>query len=764
MQEQLVSADFIRIFSRHRQPHFAVDTNDGRFLMINEACAAMLELDAHTGLPDNISKLSHRGFPGLKLLTGPAASLEIMHQFVYTGSRKAREIRLTGSAQDCADASLFIARLEDISSRLAFNTYLIEQGQKNRDLTVEAPQLIAFTLELLSGMVPVKQAAAFFPGYASEYLYRPEEVDEPIAAQLKQVIDTTGDRTGENSGEINVVDLPGDLGAVLCISVTEEGEHLGVIALALPDRSALRPFALPPIQYLGQLLGEQLVRNRAKARIMLRLHNFSRYRDGTQLGVAVLDSQRRIAQCTAVFCDFFGLQEETLLGRNLENIRNLIRIPFEQEESRQIPVMYSYTKPDGMHVYFNITEIDAEEDSSMILLWDVSSVRRLEDELELARNQAEAAKRSKGDFISNISHELRTPLNGINGMAQLLEETSLDSEQNDLVETLRHSVENLNNLIQDLLDFSRLDSGKLKMDEDFFPVFDVLSRVVQNHGADAKAKGLYLRIDSPDSRLLYFSDAMRFQQIISNLVSNAIKFTDSGGVAISYVLEKHKLIVEVKDSGIGIPEKMQRRIFDSFTQLEHTYTKYRQGLGLGLAICRRLSVLMGGKLDLSSQVGAGSTFSLTLPAKEEQVSDRSQSSGNERRGPNARRERFPGLRVLVAEDDFLNRKTLVRFLKMQGCLVSAAGDGLEAEHLIRTMDFDILIFDITMPEITGQELTHLVRRKNISSRRDIPILGVTAHVYPGEIQSFLESGMNDVLTKPFVAAQLFEKMEGILQG
>jgi signal transduction histidine kinase len=762
VQELLHSSEIARVLGRLHHPYLIIDLTDGSILNANPGSHEMLGLEADDLSGSLLDELSPAGFPRLDFFTRPRDYDLVIHRFSYQAGDRAKEIRLSGSCIACSDRKIFAAQLEDLSSRAAFGSYLIEHGHSRGTVPVDSRELLEFSLGLCHTLLPLSAAAAFFPDFCPDIVLLPRDADNAIADLLQQVISTRGPSDADFEGEIDILPLADSEARIIHIAVSPGDGQRGSIALYLPAQAHLRQSALPSLQYVAQLTAEQLMHNQAKGAIQLKSLSLKDFERNTRLSLAILDGEEVIQDCSAMLSEMLGMDRELIIGRRLVELRNIIPIPAEQEAGRAFPVMYSYLRPDQTPVYFNATSAMLEDGRSLLLLWNVTAVRRLEDDLILAQNQTKAAQQSKGDFISNISHELRTPLNGINGMAQLLEETDLDEEQLDMVETLRHSVDNLNNLIQDLLDFSRLDTGKIIIEEDYFPVHRVISQVISNNRTDAEAKGLRILLDAEDSGLHYFSDAMRFQQIINNLLANAVKFTDSGEIRLNYALGDSTLDVSVRDSGIGIPIKMQRRIFDSFTQLEHTYTKYRQGLGLGLAICKRLSLLMGGELTLESEPGIGSTFTLTLPVKPGMIDFRQQEGSGRRRAGERTVDRFAGLRVLVAEDDFLNRKTLVRFLKMQGCMVSAAQNGLEAEHLLRTMDFDLLIFDITMPELSGQELTHLVRQKKIHSQADVPILGVTAHVFPDEIQSFLDSGMNEVLTKPFVPSQLYDHMEAIL--
>lgn len=643
-----------------------------------------------------------------------------------------------------------------------FQNFLNDEDNADHTHSGNTARIIEHSLEYCVRRFDASFALASFTEYQANPLVAPHNVDNQLKETVLQVISTSG-RTEEDH-TCHAVHPAGDLNTIVFARTRPESErdwYLGLYFQKPFTRSCiLGPILVEVLDFLANNLPAE-----SPAISESSLQHLLRFDSGTTApGIALCDGAGKVLDVSSALLNLLGLETSDIFGRRFDQLPLMTRIPSTNFAGR-FPVTYHYERPDGSVLHFNTTSLplDGKDNrGSLLLILNVSPIRMLEEELSLARSQAAAAEQSKSNFISNISHELRTPLNGINGMAQLLEDTVTGEEEADIVDTLRQSVLNLNNLIQDLLDFSRIDMGKISIDEDFFSLETILEQVLNNHRRDMQKKSLELTMAYEREDLWYYCDAMRLQQIINNFLSNAIKFTDQGGIRLAYYLRDKNLVIEVKDTGVGIPEQMQRKIFNSFTQLEHTYTKYRQGLGLGLAICKRLADLMNGSIELESEAGEGAAFRLVLPADETRLKIGNKQEVSQKPGLYGMSQRFKGVRVLIAEDDFLNRKTLIEFMKKQGALVSPAANGLEAEHLLKIMNFDLLILDITMPELGGQDLTRIIRKGSIPRAKNVPILGVTAHVYPADIQSFLQAGMDQILTKPFIAEQLYDKCQSVL--
>lgn len=493
-------------------------------------------------------------------------------------------------------------------------------------------------------------------------------------------------------------------------------------------------------------------------------------RSESSMGILVLDHEGKILESNRRVRQILSMEKETLEGRDFEALKASWKKQMPRVEGVDLPVSYAVPGHGGISAQIISHQVElcgicSFEDSvgeRMVFIMDVSGIRNLEEQYLKAAAEAESAEHLKKTFISSISHEMRTPLNGINGMAQLLEDSSLDSEQENIVKTLRMAVGAMNRLVQDLLDLSRLETGAMKIDNDFHLPGEAAAEELEQFRSTASAKGLKLQMHNKIQNLQYYGDETHIRQIIRNLLSNAIKFTREGFVRLTCFRDRDALYFQVDDSGPGLDATQQEKIFRTFLQLDSQNTSFRTGLGLGLPVARRLALLMEGRIVVESSPGKGSRFTLQLPARPNLLNELNGTGPDQ--GPDERHgsRRFQGLRAVVAEDDPINRKTIVRFLKMQGCEVHQAENGTDAEYVIRRYAPDIAVLDVSMPGITGVELTRKIRSGEIGSRPDLPILGVTGHALPEEINSFLEAGMNDVLPKPFVTQHLYAKMSSLI--
>jgi len=354
--------------------------------------------------------------------------------------------------------------------------------------------------------------------------------------------------------------------------------------------------------------------------------------------------------------------------------------------------------------------------------------------------KAQAANEAKSRFLANVSHELRTPLNAILGFLELLTATELDSQQRHYVRLSTEAAQSLLRLIEDLLDFGRIEAGQIELKQQRFEVARLVASVVALHRHLAQVKGLSIRWRvAPDTSRWWYGDEDRIRQILSNLVHNALKFTEEGHVVIQVTeAESGWLAFEVQDTGIGLPEKARGRIFEAFTQLDDAASRSYGGTGLGLSICRQLTQAMGGRIEVESVVGEGSRFRVTLPLRKAEAPRT--SSGPVSPDPQ------PDLhgRVLLVEDNRLNRALLAEMLKRLGCEVVAVDCADQALQRWRDEHFDLALLDCQMPGMDGYQLSRLLR----SRRANVPIVAVTADVSDGSRRRCLEAGMADCLHKP----------------
>jgi len=398
--------------------------------------------------------------------------------------------------------------------------------------------------------------------------------------------------------------------------------------------------------------------------------------------------------------------------------------------------------------------------------------RRTEEAVELAR-LAEEANRAKSQFLANMSHEIRTPMNGVMGMADLLLETSLSDRQRKFTRTIHQSAHALLGVINDVLDFSKGGVGKLTLDPRPFDLRELVLDVADLFTEPAERKGLELTGSvADDAPQVVLADPARVRQVLTNLVSNAVKFTERGRVGIhaarlgpppsGLAAERCEIELSVSDTGAGIAAEAQQRIFDAFTQIDGTMTRRHGGTGLGLAICRQLVELMGGGLSLESQQGAGAIFRVRLPV--EVVTGAVPAAIAERADPApAQTDGRPAAhrRVLLAEDNEVNQDVALEILESLGCSVTLVDNGRRALERLAVDRFDLVFMDCQMPELDGLAATREIRamQRVSAGGEPVPIVALTAHALQHDREQCLAAGMNDYVSKPFGREEIAAMLE-----
>ena len=388
------------------------------------------------------------------------------------------------------------------------------------------------------------------------------------------------------------------------------------------------------------------------------------------------------------------------------------------------------------------------------VLRDITQLKKTTHALQKAKDVAEQSLKAKEAFLANMSHEIRTPMNGVISMVDMLADTRLDEEQADYVQTIKYSSETLLTILNDILDLSKIEAGKMQLYLTALPLERLLKKNHSLFAQQATAKNLQFNFQLQEGLPQNFwVDETRILQILSNLTSNAIKFTEQGQVAIqveaisprhkkSDSVDKHTIKISVQDSGIGISQKDQDELFESFNQVDHSTSKKYKGTGLGLSIARQLSSLMHGNIGVNSQPGKGSTFWFTFEAEEAQADEIQQSPSED---TTIYFTEQPPL-ILVVDDNAINRKVVYQMLKKSGCEVTLASSGEEAVNLVQQQTFDIIYMDIQMPGMDGLEATRRIRALDLP---DIPpIVALTAYSLPGDKEKFIKAGMDDYLAKP----------------
>ncbi|MFW5490523.1 MAG: ATP-binding protein [Desulfovibrio sp.] len=388
------------------------------------------------------------------------------------------------------------------------------------------------------------------------------------------------------------------------------------------------------------------------------------------------------------------------------------------------------------------------DDANHHLQREIYERKLVERALRKSQQIAVAASRAKSEFLANMSHEIRTPLNGVMGMLQLLQDTELNTEQKELADYSILSTRRLTNLLSDILDLSRVEAGKLDLRMEAVNLHDVMASVEQLFRPTAREKGVEIKFQvSPGLPAGLMSDVTRLQQILCNIVGNAVKFTDTGMVHVqAYPLPFSKpnelrVLFSVADTGIGISEEKMDTIFDPFEQVSTGFQRESQGAGLGLAICKKLLRLMKGDLAVESREGEGTTFYLCLPFQlVEKEQDEVKAPSRSCRG---------NASILLVDDDLVSRIVAEKHIRALGFDVTLACNGKEALKAASKNSFDLILMDIQMPQMDGVSATMAIRRGDAGRRNiDVPIVALTAYAMAGERDVFFDAGVNDYMTKP----------------
>ncbi len=489
-------------------------------------------------------------------------------------------------------------------------------------------------------------------------------------------------------------------------------------------------------------------------------------------GIVTFDSEGIIQSFNGPMESLFGLSPATAIGQHIS-----ILTP-EDPETNDIYQIYRKSQQgsdtlvvesEGLDQQGNIFPIDLSVSEMqggsgslyIAIIRDISRRKEFEQALIQAKNRAEEVAIAKTNFLSTMSHEIRTPMNAVIGLTNLLLQESPRPDQVENLEVLKFSGENLLVLINDVLDFNKIEAGKLEIEEIPFRIHHVLNAIREALQVRAKEKGIahQFQID-PALPQQVMGDSVRLSQILNNLVGNAIKFTEEGNVQLKIEIlreEGEYMYVDfaVIDSGIGIPADKIGHIFESFNQSDSSITRKYGGTGLGLAITRRLLELQHSEIRVTSELGSGSSFAFTLKLSRCRETDQLQEQSSTGAELN---QSLEGCHVLLVEDNKINQLVAGKFLKNWGMKVDIADNGLIALEKISQIEYDVVLMDLQMPEMDGYSATRAIRKKQEERFQRLPIIALTASAMQPIKTRVKEAGMNDFVSKPFDPVDLNKKL------
>lgn len=484
--------------------------------------------------------------------------------------------------------------------------------------------------------------------------------------------------------------------------------------------------------------------------------------DGSDL-IFVVDYDGWIAYHNASVRDTLGYRAGSLVGKNFfdylhpatqEDLRLRFRKSQKRAYTEKVEFQFLSTNNTYLFLEFNAINLKHKEGIHGFILDCRDITERKKNAEELLRLQ-----KAKEQFLANISHEIRTPINGIAGMADLLGQTTSAEEREMYLNAIRHSAENLKVIINDILDIAAIESGKFRFERIGFNLFDLLPSLIGTFTYQAREKKLALDYNIDDElNTILMGDPVRLNQILANLINNAIKFTHKGSIRISCDLDARNRDVlqvrfRVEDTGIGIPADKLDTIFESFSQADASFTRKYGGSGLGLTIVKQLVELQDGRISVTSEEDKGSVFTVIIPYSLGKSADISASKLR----PQLQSDFSNAVHILLVEDNDINRLYAQSILKSWRCQVDTAENGLVAVQKVKNNSYDLVLMDVQMPVMDGYDATHAIRSMDTRAN-SIPIIALTANATKAEIEKCLAAGMNDYLAKPFTPDDLLKKL------
>lgn len=524
------------------------------------------------------------------------------------------------------------------------------------------------------------------------------------------------------------------------------------------------------IKYLRQRVAELEQSSGTTEKLIInREAKFKGIIDNFRLGLLEVKPDGTVIHANESFCEMSGFSFEELLGKDggdillddFERERMKVRNASRIEGEEDVYELRVFNKEKETRYWLvsaaPLLGDDGNIHGSIGIHWDITHLKEMEFELKDSKRKAEESSKAKAMFLANMSHEIRTPLNGIVGMAEQLAQSQLDADQRYFTDIMRSASSTLLSIINDVLDISKIESGKFSIETISFNLNETIKQTLSIFAEKAKQTGISLDIDLMDDRgVRHLGDPHRLSQVLFNIVGNAIKFTQAGYVRVTSNLARGEndicfVSFSIEDTGVGMDMAYLAKVFEAFSQEDSSITRKFGGSGLGLSIARSIVQIMGGTIQIESEKGKGTRVDINIPMR---ISN--EKTKQEIVEMTDLQKSLKGLRVLAVEDNELNRMVLQVILKKCEVTVSIAHNGQEAIDLIQEKEFDIVLMDVQMPIIDGLEATKYIRDE---LKLTTPIIGLSANAMREEVDICKQAGMNDYLVKPYSERALVEVMK-----
>jgi PAS domain S-box-containing protein len=745
---------FSKTFSDHRAIQLLVDPDTGRILDANKAAESFYGWtvgELRQKLISDINRLSEEAVG--RLLDRARMEHQFRFEFRhYLADGTMRFVEVFSSRIKVRGVDILHSIIHDVTDKTLAEAALHE-SENRLQLAVEATGLGLWDWDLETGDVVFNEKWARMLGYSLEEL-EPTNIgtwqrlchkeDLPSAERLLE--DHMAGLTDSYECELRMLHKDGHVVWIADRGKVYEWDGQG-----------------KPVRMLGthrNITDRRLQQDAIKREI--RRHEI--LMESSNDGILIIDDKHRIVEANRRFAEMLGYSAEELVGMHTweyvaEFDEEAIREGFGDFAQVNMVIESRHRRKDGriLDVEVSLSGVGfSDEDLVLAIVRDITRRKRVQAELRMQKEKAEAASSAKSEFLANMSHEIRTPMNGILGMLQLLQTTSLDLEQADYIHTAIQSSKRLSRLLSDILDLSRVEAGKLSLQSASFDLEDCMRQAEELFEYAGREKGVALdvRVD-PDISHRIIGDPTRLQQVLINLMGNSLKFTSDGSITMEaqslspLAPGTQRVLFVVSDTGEGIPEDKLDSLFLPFTQVHQGYTREHQGAGLGLSICKRLIELMGGTMAFDSVPGQGTTVYFSLSFQKDVLIEEADS----RPGPPPAPHR--PLSILLAEDDRVNHIATKRLLEKMGHAVTGVGNGAEALEAMGETEFDLVLMDIQMPVMNGMDAIRAIRDGRVGKRNaSIPIIALTAYAMAEDEIRISRAGTDGYLAKPVSSGEL----------